>query len=69
MRRRHGKGAPGRNRAQKAWFLAAPENPAQPNKSFYKAVSKGLNVTKILITLAKPPVFSAVPGYEICVEG
>ncbi len=41
VRRRHGKGAPGRNRAQKAWFLAAPENPAQPTKSPCMAVSKG----------------------------
>ena len=41
VRRRHGKGAPGRNRAQEAWILAAPENPAQPAKSFCTPVSKG----------------------------
>jgi hypothetical protein len=41
VRRRQGKGTPGRNRAQKAWFLAAPENPAQPTKRTCLAVSKG----------------------------
>ncbi len=41
VRRRQGKGAPGGNRAQKAWFLAPPENPAQPTKSSCTAVSKG----------------------------
>jgi hypothetical protein len=41
VRRGQGKGAPGRKRAQKAWFLAAPENPAQPTESSCTAVSKG----------------------------
>ena len=41
VRRRQGKAAPGRNRAQKAWFLAPPENPAQPAKSSCTAVLKG----------------------------
>ena len=45
VRRRQGKEAPGRNRAQWAWFLAAPEYPAQPARTFCRAVSKGQNVT------------------------
>ena len=34
MRRRQGKGIPGGNFVEKVWFLAPPENPAQPIKSF-----------------------------------
>ena len=30
VRRRQGKGVPGENIVEKAWFLAPPENPAQP---------------------------------------
>ncbi len=41
VRRRQSKGVPGKKRAQKAWFLAAPENPAQPTKTSCAAVSKG----------------------------
>jgi hypothetical protein len=38
VRRRQGKGVHRRNRAQKAWFLDPPENPAQPTKSPCTAV-------------------------------
>ncbi len=48
VRRRHGKRAPGKKRAKKAWFLAAPENPAQPNKRSCAAVLKHSNVTNYL---------------------
>jgi hypothetical protein len=48
VRRRQGKGAPGRNGAQKAWFLAAPENPAQPNKNSFEGVLKAQNVISSL---------------------
>ncbi len=48
VRRRHGKGAPGKKRAQKAWFLAAPENPVQPGKSPCAAVLTVFNVTNYL---------------------
>jgi len=39
VRRRQGNGVVERNPAQKAWFLAAPENPAQPAKSSFTSKS------------------------------
>ena len=38
VRGREGRGVPGVNSVKKAWFLAPPENPAQPIKSFCTAV-------------------------------
>jgi hypothetical protein len=46
VRRRQGEGVSRGNSVEKALFLAHPENPAQPIKSFCTAVCKGQNVTR-----------------------